>query len=163
MENEENKGIDSVDVMDWDDELSEQDPVNDKPILLKEGDYNFLVTKLEKGRFSGSEKLPAAPKATISIQVYCEGDTVAYSFDLLLIKLEGFEKRLYGFFRSIGQKEAGKAYKMNWDAVIGSHGRGHFRPKSITNKNGEVKQVNDLVYFVDYDPKNFSEDEQLPF
>ena len=83
MENEENKGIDSVDVMDWDDELREQDPVNDKPILLKEGDYNFLVTKLEKGRFPGSEKLPAAPKATISIQVYCEGDTVVYSFDFL--------------------------------------------------------------------------------
>ena len=160
---EENKGIDFVDIMDWDETLNAEDPVNDKPIVLKEGDYNYLVTKLEKGRFSGSEKLPPAPKATITIQVNDAGNLVLYTFDLLLIKLEGFEKRLYGFFRSIGQKEAGKAYKMNWDAVMGSHGTAHFRPKTITNKNGEVKQVNDLVYFVDYDPNNFQDDEQLPF
>ena len=160
---EENKGIDFVDIMDWDETLNAEDPVNDKPIVLKEGDYNYLVTKLEKGRFPGSEKLPPAPKATITIQVNDAGNLVLYTFDLLLIKLEGFEKRLYGFFRSIGQKEAGKAYKMNWDAVMGSHGTAHFRPKTITNKNGEVKQVNDLVYFVDYDPNNFQDDEQLPF
>ena len=163
METNENIPTEKVETLDWDDELGTEVPAEEKYVLLDEGDYPFIVTKFERGRFPGSDKLPPANKATITIQVTGPNCLVNYTFDLLLIKLESFEKRLYGFFRSIGQKEAGKAYKMNWDAVMGSHGTAHFRPKTITNKNGEVKQVNDLVYFVDYDPNNFQDDEQLPF
>ena len=163
MENNENINVNEIETFDWDDELSDQDPVSEKRIVLEEGDYNFLVTKFERGRFPGNDKLPAAHKATIYIQINSPEGLVNYNFDLLLIKLEGFEKRLYGFFRSIGQKEVGQAYKMDWNAVTGSKGRAHFRPKSITGKNGELKQVNDLIYFVDFDANNFTEQDDLPF
>ena len=163
MENNENINIEQIETFDWDDELNKEDPVSEKRIVLEEGDYNFLVTKFERGRFAGSDKLPAANKASITVQINSKEGLVTYNFDLLLIKLEGFEKRLYGFFRSIGQKEVGQAYKMNWNAVVGSKGRAHFRPKSIVSRNNENILVNDLVYFIDYDAKNFTEEDDLPF
>ena len=94
MENNENINVEQIETFDWDDELSGQDPVSEKRIVLEEGDYNFLVTKFERGRFPGSDKLPAAHKATIQIQINSKEGLVTYNFDLLLIKLEGFEKRL---------------------------------------------------------------------
>ena len=163
MENNENINVEQIETFDWDDELSGQDPVSEKRIVLEEGDYNFLVTKFERGRFPGSDKLPAAHKATIQIQINSKEGLVNYGFDILLIKLEGFEKRLYGFFRSIGQKEVGQSYKMDWNKVLGSKGRAHFRPKNITGKNGDLVTVNDLVYFIDYDANNFTEQDDLPF
>ena len=104
MENNETLNVEQIETFDWDDVLTKDDPVSEKRIVLEEGDYNFLVTKFERGRFPGNDKLPAAHKASITVQVNSKEGLVNYNFDILLIKLEGFEKRLYGFFRSIGQK-----------------------------------------------------------
>ena len=163
MENNETLNVEQIETFDWDDVLEKDDPVSEKRIVLEEGDYNFLVTKFERGRFPGNDKLPAAHKASITVQVNSKEGLVNYNFDILLIKLEGFEKRLYGFFRSIGQKEVGQAYKMDWSKVLGSKGRAHFKPKSITGKNGDLITVNDLVYFIDFDANNFTEQDDLPF
>ena len=148
-----------VETYDWDDELGTEVPVEEKYTLLEEGDYPFIVTKFERGRFPGSDKLPPANKATITLQITGPKNLVYYTFDLLLIKLDAFEKRLYGFFRAIGQKKYGEASKMNWNVVVDSYGKAHFKPKTITTKNGETKEVNDLVYFIDRYKRD--EDQQL--
>ena len=108
-------------------------------------------------------KLPPANKATITIQVTGPDCLVYYTFDLLLIKLDSFEKRLYAFFRSIGQKKYGEAAKMNWNQVVDSYGTAHFKPKTITTKSGETKEMNDLVYFVDRYKKDDEQPDDLPF
>ena len=163
METNENIQTEKVETLDWDDELGTEVPAEEKYVLLDEGDYPFIVTKFERGRFPGSDKLPPANKATITIQVTGPNCFVNYTFDLLLIKLESFEKRLYGFFRSIGQKQYGKPCKPYWGGLVDSSGKAHFRPKTITMKNGEVKDVNDLVYFIDKDEMHVDNPDDLPF
>lgn len=161
----ENNGIiptDKVETYDWDDDLGPEIPVVEKYTLLEEGDYPFIVTKFERGRFQGNDKLPSAPKATITIQVTGPENLVYYTFDLILIKLEAFEKRLYGFFRAIGQKKYGEPCKTYWNQIVDSSGIAHFKPKTITTKNGETKEVNDLVYFIDRYKRDV-DDSELPF
>ena len=162
----ENNGIiptEKVEVYDWDDELGTEVPVEEKYTLLEEGDYPFVVTKWERGRFPGSDKLPAANKATITIQVTGPKNLVYYTFDLILIKLEAFEKKLYGFFRAIGQKKWGEPCKVHWNQLVDSSGIAHFKPKTITTKTGETKQINDIAYFIDRYKRDEENTDDLPF
>ena len=162
----ENNGIiptEKVEVYDWDDQLGTEVPVEEKYTLLEEGDYPFVVKTWERGRFPGNEKLPAANKATITIQVTGPKNLVEFTFSLVLIKLEIFEKKLYGFFRSIGQKKYGEACKMDWNHIVGCSGVAHFKPKTNTTKTGEVKEVNEIAYFVDHYKRDEEEPDDLPF
>ena len=43
-------------VMDWNDVIEDD---GQEFVLLPEGDYNFVVTDFERGRFPGSAKIPA--------------------------------------------------------------------------------------------------------
>ena len=43
-------------IMDWNDAIVED---GQEFIILEEGDYNFIVTAFERGRFPGSAKIPA--------------------------------------------------------------------------------------------------------
>ena len=54
-------------VMDWNDVIEDD---GQEFVLLPEGDYNFVVTNFERGRFPGSAKIPATNKATKSIQIF---------------------------------------------------------------------------------------------
>ena len=55
------------------------------------------------------------------------------------------------FFRSIGQKKHGEKTVMNWNKVVGSRGKAHFKPREY-QKDGQTRQVNDVDRFIDYDP-----------
>ena len=48
---------------------------------------------------------------------------------------------------------------MNWNKVLGSKGRAHFKPRTYTDKDGNERQANDVVRFYDYDEKNFPTDD----
>ena len=81
--------------------------------------------------------------------------------DLILNRL--VEWRLSAFFRCIGQKKHGERLVMDWNKVVGSRGRAHFKPRTYTDRDGNERQINDVDRFYDYDPKNFpEEDEWLP-
>ena len=51
---------------------------------------------------------------------------------------------------------------MDWNKVLGSHGRAHFKTREYT-KDGVTREINDLDRFIDYDDKYFTEDDKLPF
>ena len=161
--------------MDWNDSI-ENDGM--EFITLDEGDYNFTVTGFERGRFPGSAKIPACNKAAITATVDAGNGSVAnVKFDLILYR--SLEWRISSFFRCIGQKKHGERLVMDWNAVLGSHGRAHFKPRTYVNRYGEEKTANDVDYFLDYDPKFFtdyhpasvqqagwqdvSDDDELPF
>ena len=148
-------------IMGWDDVLE-----NDGQdfVILPEGDYTFTVTNFERGSFPGGAKIPACPKATITLSIDNDQGVATARVDLLLYRT--VEWKIASFFRSIGQKKHGEKVIMNWNKVIGSRGRAHFKPRSYTNKNGETRQVNDVDHFIDYDPSvGFIpvKDEQLPW
>ena len=63
---------------------------------------------------------------------------------------------------------------MNWNAVVGSRGRGHFKPRNYTDRDGNERQANDVDKFYDWDEKDFpvnenswtdltGSDDELPF
>lgn len=154
-------------LMDWNDAIESD---GQEFVLLPEGDYNFTVTNFERGRFPGGTKVPPCNKATITVQVKTETGIALVKFDLLLYR--SLEWRISSFFRCIGQKKHGEKLVMDWNKVVGSRGRGHFKIRTYVNSNNEEKSVNDLDRFYDYDAKYFDgipaglveiTDDDLPF
>ena len=161
--------------MDWNDAIEND---GQEFVTLEEGDYNFTVTGFERGRFPGSAKIPSCNKAAITIAVDNGGKNVNVKFDLILYR--SLEWRISSFFRCIGQKKHGERLTMDWNKVLGSVGRAHFKPRKYTNNYGEEKVTNDVDRFLDYDPAFFpnggvpmtgngsgwvevTDDEELPF
>ena len=107
--------------LDWGDELT-QDAKDF--VLLPQGDYKFTVTGFERKRHTPNlqnpGKLPACPKAEITVLVETEeGDAVMTHNLFLHTSTEGM---LSAFFGAIGQKKHGEPLKMNWNAVMGATG-----------------------------------------
>ena len=144
-------------IMDWNDSIESD---GTEYILLPEGDYNFEVINFERGRFPGSAKIPACNKASIVVQVSTKDGVATVKFDLLLYRT--LEWRISGFFRSIGQKKHGEKLTMDWNRVVGSKGRAHFKQRTYVNNQGEEKSINDIAYFIDYKEEYFI-DSDLPF
>ena len=44
---------------------------------------------------------------------------------------------------------------MDWNKVVGSKGRAHFKQRTYTNNSGEEKTINDIDKFYDYNPDFF--------
>ena len=128
---------------DWEDEIIKDG--NDF-ILLPEGDYDFRIAKFERGRHAGSEKLPACPKAILTIELFAlSGDKTTVEHNLFLhSKTEGI---LSAFFAAIGQKKKGEPLKMKWPAVTGSTGRCKVIIEDWEGKNGEKMQSNRIKKF----------------
>lgn len=158
--------------LDWDDEI--EDDGGGNFVILKEGDYNFTVTGFERGYYEGGAKVASCPKATVTVQVDTEEGPATARVVLLLNKT--LEWKISSFFRCIGQKKHGQKLRPDWQAVIGSQGRGHFKPRDYTGSNGKSYQANDLESFYDYDEKFFEktkpgaafqelkdDDDELPF
>lgn len=155
-------------LMDWDDAIEND---GQEFIILPEGDYNFTVVDFERGRFPGSAKIPACNKATLTLQVNTADGTATIKTDLILYR--SLEWRISSFFRCIGQKKHGERLVMNWNAVVGSRGRAHFKPRNYTDRDGNERQANDVDKFYDWDEKYFpvnnswtdltGSDDELPF
>ncbi|MCD7920916.1 MAG: hypothetical protein LUG27_00435 [Clostridiales bacterium] len=138
------------------------DPINDGNRsmynLLDEGDYPFTVTEMRRGRTSGTGKLPPCNRAELTLCVEPEpGKTVNVKCDLILHT--SVEWRLAAFFRCIGAKRKGEQTDMDWQAVKGARGYGHFKPKAFTGRDGKEHKVNECTKFYDYDERNFKQDE----
>ena len=154
--------------LDWDDAIESD---GQEFVILEEGDYNFTVTDFERGRFPGGPKIPPCNKAALTLQVKTPDGVAICRTDLLLYKT--MEWKLSAFFRCIGQKKHGERLVMDWNRVIGSRGRAHFKPRAYTDRDGNERQANDLDRFYDWDEKYFpaeesqfveiTDDDDLPF
>ena len=60
----------------WDDDFEAQESTF---LLLPEGDYWFEITKLEKGRHNGSDKVPPCNKAIITPFFLASASTLSAS------------------------------------------------------------------------------------
>ena len=136
--------------MDWNDAIESD---GQEFVVLEEGDYNFEVTGFERGRFPGGQKIPACNKAALTLQVKTENGVAICRTDLLLYR--SLEWRLSAFFRCIGQKRPGERLVMDWNTVIGSRGRAHFKPRPYTDKDGNDRVANEVDRFYDWDEKYF--------
>lgn len=147
-------------IMSWDDVIEND---GQEFIVLPEGDYAFTVTAFERGSFPGGAKIPACPKATVTLDIANDKGRATARVDLLLYRT--LEWKIASFFRAIGQKKLGEKVSMDWNKVVGARGRAHIRPRSYT-KNGEERQFNDVERFYDHEEQTAFTDassEKLPW
>lgn len=131
----------------WDDEIKKD---GGEFIVLPAGDYNFTVTKFERGRFAGSEKMPACNQAKLELTVHSpeHGDVVVFHNLFLHTKTEGL---LSNFFAGIGQKKKGEPLRMNWNNVVGSKGRLKLEINTFKGKDNAERTNNQVKSFYPYD------------
>src|SRR5699024_8963292 len=118
-------------------------------VLLPAGDYNFEVTKFERGRHQGSDNLPACNMALLTLKIDGgdKGTSSVIHRLFLHSKTEGF---LSNFFESIGHKNEGERVKMNWNAVFGAKRRCTLEVNKYMSK-GEERQNNQVKTFLPYE------------
>lgn len=123
-----------VKIFDWDDEI-ENDGEQRDFVTLEEGDYDFEVTKFERGNYTPSSKAktPACNQAIMTLKVSTE-DGDAYITDRFPLA-STMEWKIAAFFRSIGLKKHGEPVKMQWKDSIGCTGKAHFT-KTAGEKEG---------------------------
>lgn len=133
-------------VYDWDSEIS-ADGQDFSP--LPEGDYIYEVTELKKEFFQGSAKVPACPRAALTLKVYSEDmsrSVTVYESLLLCAKMEW---RVSGFLRSVGLKKHGQTVRPNWGDMVGKSGAAHFIVEDYTGNDGQVRKRNKLTTYLD--------------
>jgi len=136
-------------------ELGWEDPIeNDGPDfeILPEGDYDFEVVGFERGRHTGTEKMPPCNKAVVSIKITGAAGQSTIKHNLFLhTKTEGL---LCAFFTGIGLRSHGQKVTMNWNKVVGSKGRCKVYINKWTDKDGKPRENNKIKKF--YEPKSDS-------
>lgn len=130
----------------WDDEI-----VNEGSdfVLLPEGDYDFTISKVERARFNGSDKIPACNMAKVTITVWGAQDKAEITENLLLHSK--MEWKLSQFFLALGLKKHGEPLKMNWNAVTGKTGKCGVYIDTYEKKDGSEGKSNKIKKFYAYD------------
>lgn len=102
----------------WDDCI-QQDAAVFEP--LPEGDYNVTVEKVDRGRSSGSGKLPPCNMAIVYFIVHADNREISIRENYILHT--NLEWKLSELFRGIGLKKEGEELRMNWSLVPGKTAR----------------------------------------
>ena len=138
-------------VMDWDSEIERESAGF---TLLEEGDYDFEVAGFERARHGGSAKLPACPKAVVSIKVYdINGDFALIKHNFFLHS--NCEGMICAFFTSIGLRKKGERFAMAWDKIVGCTGRCKIVQRKYTGNDGNEYTSNEIKKF--YEPAETAE------
>lgn len=142
----------------WDDTIQQDSTF----ILLPVGLYEFTVKGFERQRHTPNPhnpgKLPACPKAVVSIEIVTEQGEVELKHNLFLhSSTEGI---LSSFFGSIGQKRKGEPLKMNWNTIIGA--RGVCKVGMRKYNDNEYNEVKAMLYPEDVNPNQVLNRSQQP-
>lgn len=140
-------------VFDWDDEVV-NDGEESSFVTLEPGEYEFEVTKFERGSYtpSANAKTPACNQALMTLRITTDDGicNIVEKFPLA----STMEWKIRAFFRSIGKCKHGEPYKMDWQGAIGCKGRA-----KITKTAGKKddRYFNNVDKFVD--PKAGTEED----
>jgi hypothetical protein len=128
--------------LDWDAEIDIN--ADDSYEALPEGEYNFVVKKIEKLRYNPrpGAKLPPCNQVKVTLDV--NGREVNHNL-FLHSRCEGM---LCAFFKAIGARQDGQRLKMEWNRVTGSTGRCVIGIRKWIGKNNEEREGNEVKKFV---------------
>jgi hypothetical protein len=142
-------------VLGWDDEISNDSA--GQSTILPPGTYPFEIVNLKRGQHQpkATGKLPACPKAEVTVRVYAsDGEKVDINNNLFLhSRCEGM---LCAFFLSIGHRKHGEPLRPNWNRVVGSRGWCKIDVREYTTNDGTKGKANEVKAFLDPEkaPKN---------
>ena len=135
----------------WDDQI-ENDGADYEP--LPDGEYDFEVRTMERGRFAGSDKMAACNKATIDGIIKDAEGKEHHVYDDLILNSK-MEWKLCQFFLCIGQRAKGEKLKPRWNEVVGSTGRFKIYLNEYTDRNGKPRRNNKVDEYLAPQPKQF--------
>ena len=153
MNDYENKGYE----LDWDSEIEKE---GSEFVVAEPGDYDFVITAFERGRFQGSAKMPPCNQAKLTVRLKLPDSDGICEIKHNLFLHSKTEWKLCEFFTAIGQRQSGQRVAMNWNGVIGATGRCKVSRRSFTNKDGKELLTNDIDKF--YPPRE-AVGETLPY
>lgn len=116
--------------------------------LLPDGDYDFTVSKITRGRYEGSDKMPACNSVTVELTVWGAQDKATISERFFLVKK--FEWKLSQFFLSIGVKKHGEPLMMRWN-IEGLRGKCKVYIDHYKKNDGSDGHSNKIKKFYAYD------------
>lgn len=130
----------------WEDEI-----VNESSdyILLEEADYDFTVSKVERARHPGSDKIAPCNMAKVTFTVWGKEDKIEITENFFLCNK--MEWKLSQLFLSVGMKKHGEPLKMNWSAIIGKTGKCHVYVDTYTKRDGTEGKSNKIKKYYAYD------------
>jgi hypothetical protein len=121
-------------------------------VLLPAGDYDFEVESFERGRYEGSDKVPACPRAFLKLRIDGpDGASTVISESLLLY--DRMQWKLAEFFLSIGAEEVDGRVKMNWNIVPRATGRATIEVQP--DRNDPNKKYNHVKKFLPKTKKEY--------
>ena len=139
----------SMKVFDWDDQIPDDGSESLESVLLPEGNYSFLVVKVEKAYYDGGDKIPSCNMVKLFLRV--DGGELGTSLCVENVYL--YEKMAWKaaqFLRSVGLRKSGEA--MNWRQLLdseGQTGRCQIYVDTFEGRNGEKKQTNKVRRYFD--------------
>lgn len=116
--------------------------------LLPAGAYEFVITKITRGRFNGSDNVPACGEVKVEMKVGNSTDTTTITERFFMLKK--WEWKLSQFFLSIGLKKHDEPLKMRWN-IEGMKGKCKVYVDDYTRKDGSAGQSNKIKKFYAYD------------
>lgn len=140
-----------TEALDWNSSIENESEFE----LLPEGEYEFTVISMDRGRYAGSEKMSACPQANLTIEVRDPKSNIQGKvFDTLYLHKKA-EWKLSQFFIAIGQKKKGEPLQPNWNMVPGSTGKLELTINEY-ERNGEKKKNNRVARYVPREFKAFN-------
>lgn len=142
----------------WDDTIQQDSTF----ILLPVGLYEFTVKRFERQRHTPNPqnpgKLPACPKAVVSIEIETPQGKAELKHNLFLHS--STEGMLSLFFGSLGLKRKGEPLKMDWNRIIGA--RGVCKVGIRKYNDNEYNEVKAMLYPEDVNPSQVLNRSQQP-
>lgn len=117
-------------------------------VLLPEGDYEFTINKITRGRYEGSDKMPACNSVSVELAVWGAQDKVVITERFFLVRK--LEWKLSQFFLSIGVKKHGEQLQMRWN-IEGMKGKCKVYIDKYRKQDGSEGQSNKIKKFYAYD------------
>lgn len=130
----------------WDSQIEQESSF----VLLPEGDYDFVVEKMERGMYQPSPQAKireACPEAELTLKIQSsEGEATIKE---RLILHTATEWKISEFFIAIGQKTKGQPFTPNWGQVPGSTGRAKIKVDKYNDKNNNPREINRIDQFLE--------------
>ena len=141
--------MDEIRNYDWNDEINEE---GTPFTLLPEGDYDFKITKFERARYEGSEKMPPCNMAKITFEIFSKNESTTIT-DNFYLNSKG-EWKISALYLAIGLKKHGEPIRMQWNSVIGKTGKLKLTVEKYSRRDGGVGEVNRIKKFYDFQGEN---------
>lgn len=131
----------------WDDEVSQESTFT----LLEEGDYQFCLINMERGRHTGSKNLPACNKAILDIAILDRDGNKLTMIKHNLFLHSSVEGMISSFFLATGAKKHGEPLNISkgFQESYGRTGWCHVYVDKWTGDDGKEHESNKIKNFID--------------